>query len=112
MCSSFQSIPQAKTHLCLRTSTPTISKSTTVGSNLAILARNLSQDLYLDLDLLVKSFMVSRRMLEHEPFRSAIVREVLPGPEADTEDKIRGKYLLNFFSLLNLTHEQITSRAQ
>lgn len=51
----------------------------------------LFYDPLIDLDLLVKSFLVSRRMLEHEPFKSGITREVLPGPEADTEDKIRGK---------------------
>lgn len=45
----------------------------------------------IDLEILLQNFNFSRKMLEVEPLKSAIVCEVLPGPECQTDAQIKGK---------------------
>ncbi|PPQ82754.1 hypothetical protein CVT25_009225 [Psilocybe cyanescens] len=43
----------------------------------------------IDLEILLQNFNFSRKMLEVEPLKSAIVCEVLPGPECQTDAQIK-----------------------
>jgi len=42
-----------------------------------------------DLELLIEEMHLTRRLLTQEPFKSAISREIYPGPECNTEAQLR-----------------------
>ena len=52
-----------------------------------------------DLELLVQHYHLARRVVAHEPFKSALFQELDPGPDADTDSKVRGKRTFPFLTL-------------
>ncbi|KAH9481035.1 Dehydrogenase [Psilocybe cubensis] len=56
-----------------------------------------------DLEILVQNFKFSRRIMEVEPLKSNVIREILPGPACQTDSQIRGKvdeYSWNGFQIM------------
>jgi hypothetical protein len=50
-----------------------------------------------DMELSVQHVHLVRKMINQEPFKSAVDRELDPGPDTVTNAQIRGKYNFAYF---------------
>ena len=49
----------------------------------------------LDLELMKETVKYTKRMIETEPWKSLVVREVDPGKEYSTDEEIKGQFVIH-----------------
>ena len=65
---------------------------------------------FLDLELLKEAVKYTKHMIETEPWKSLVVREVDPGKEYSSDEEIKGQFAIHIFGPLLSTQCRVPAR--